>query len=250
LPEAWPKLYTDWQTLNITYKPAQETLLATPQTLPTSEPATPQISYTIQESDLPTLSLTPKSKKWCAIVYVGGKFVTAGTIYGKLLKNGASVEESNGSIPANVFWTKGFRCYDIQIGDVLDVKLWSSVTDSNWDYKALHVTVSRIILASFPKQLRQVQITVDRHPKLTLGNPYAYTMTYVRLYFEDAVVMYAPDIPSTHTFQCLYMGDDYGIYRIGIGDFGTGLWRNNSTYRPYYDYNVTPTKLVLRGINV
>jgi hypothetical protein len=55
LPDAWPKLYTDWQTLNITYKPAQETLLATPQTLPTSEPATPQISYTVETIHFPSI---------------------------------------------------------------------------------------------------------------------------------------------------------------------------------------------------
>jgi hypothetical protein len=142
------------------------------------------------------------------------------------------------------------RFYDVAVGDTLAVKLWSSVSDSNWDYKALHVSVSRIIL-SLPRLLWQVQITASSLPTLTLGNPVKGFRSDLNLYVEDLRAAWAPTAyPATKTFSSLYMGDTYGIYQIGTGDYSTGGLRTHSSYRPYYEHNVTPTKLVLRGIRL
>ena len=129
-------LFTSRKVLNITYKSAQETLLATPQTLPTAEPATPQIGYTVAEADLPTLSMSVYSKKWVAYVIGAGKFVTIGTLYWRMKKNGASVATGSYSVDSNYYYTVSAYFFDVAVGDLLELALWSTRTDSNWDYKA------------------------------------------------------------------------------------------------------------------
>jgi hypothetical protein len=251
LPEAWPKLYTDWQTLNITYKPAQETLLTTPQTLPTSEPATPQISYTVANADLPTLSLTPYQKKWVALIYGGGKFVTAGTLYWRMKKNGASVATGSQSVSANYFYTAHAFFNDVAVGDVLELALWSSVADSNWDYKAYQIQVTSLILFDKPRLLAPCNFSeLSTQPVLSLGTPYVNLRGELYPFHYD--LLEGP-ITTPTLFPSLQVGSDYGTFTICYGDL---MYPNNaivypeSSYRPYYNRNYVPTQIILRGVNV
>jgi len=98
------------KTLTITLQAAQETLQGSPTALPTSEPGAgnEQISYTVGSGDLPTFSIQPSAKKWVAIVFGSGKFVTAGTLYYRMKKNGSSVATSSSAVAANTFYTRMF----------------------------------------------------------------------------------------------------------------------------------------------
>jgi len=241
-------LYTSLKTLEITYKPAVETLLDTPEILPTSEPTTPQISYTVQESDLPILNIGVYRKVWIAWIFVCGYCSSSATVYYRMFRNGSSVATGSANISAG-YYTYIFWFYDVNVGDVLEVKLWSSASGSDWRYKAYQIQVTRIIPLSKVRLLSPCNIvSLDRQPKLTLGKPFVYGYLILCVCHADVIyrmINAATDIPV------LYVGDTYGIYRLYGGDYSSqnrGYVYSHSSYYPYYQNNYVPTKIVFRGV--
>jgi hypothetical protein len=234
--------------LNITYQTPQETLLGTPETLPTSEPATPQISYTVAQSDLPTFNMSPYQKKWVAVLIGAGKAVTAATIYYRMKKNGASVKTGSSSVSAGYFYTWQCFFYDVAVGDVLELALWSTVSDSNWDYKAYQIQVSRLILLNKPRLLLPCNFAaLTLHPVLTLGNP-GSSSSGLYIYHLD---QYFTAITSATSFDVFYPKDTYGMFRTYYGDYAysnSSVLRTSTTYRPYYYNNYVPTQIIMRGV--
>jgi hypothetical protein len=241
-------IFTSLKTLNITYQNPQETLLGTPETLPTAEPATPQISYTVAQSDLPTFNLSPYQKKWVAIVIGAGKAVTAATIYWRMKKNGASVNNGSSSVSANNFYTRQCYFYDVAVGDVLELALWSNKTDSNWDYKAYQIQVSRLILLNKPRLLSPCNFAaLTTQPALTLGNP-SYSSQTLYPYHCDITL---PSISAATSYDWLYAKGTYGMFQLNYGDYtypNSSMIRTSTTYRPYYYGNYVPTQIIMRGV--
>jgi len=240
--------YTSLKTLNITYQTPKETLLATPVTLPTSEPATPQIGYTVSEVDLPALSMGVYRKKWVAIVIGAGKFVTGGALYWRMKKNGVSVASGSAYPGSNYYYTVEAFFYDVAVGDLLELALWSSVSDSNWDYKAFQIQVTRLIPINKPRLLSPCNFGYfPYHPNLTLGNPYATTGSTYIYHCDIMPGAYA----AATAFDCLYPKDTYGLFRIYYGDYvfsNTATVLTSTTYRPYYYRNYVPTQIIMRGV--
>jgi hypothetical protein len=241
-------LFTSLKTLNITYQTPQETLLGTPETLPTSEPATPQISYTVASGDLPTFNLTPYQKKWVAIVIGAGKAVTAATIYWRMKKNGASVNTGSSSVSAGYYYTRQCFFYDVAVGDVLELALWSSVSDSNWDYKAYQIQVSRVILLNKPRLLSPCNFAaLTTQPALTLGSPSFTNYNLYPFHCDNAL----PNINAAISYQFLYPKDTCGMFEPYYGDAyssNSSTVRTSTTYRPYYYRNYVPTQIIMRGV--
>jgi len=239
---------TSLKTLNITYRTPQETLLATPETLPTTAPSTPQVSYTVAEADLPTLSFQPYKKVWVAYLVVAGRCPTSAVVYFNILKNGTSVNTGSTSVSANYFYTCNCSFYDVAVGDVLAVKLWSNQTDSNWDYKAYQIQVSRLILMNKPRILAPCNFAAfATQPPLTLGSP-SYSTVGLKPYHCD---LEQPSISSATNFDILYPKDTYGMFRIYYGDYSNlnnAVTRTSSTNRPYYYRNSVPTQIQMRGV--
>jgi len=208
----------------------------------------------VQNSDLPTLGLNVLSKKWCVLLYAAGKFVTAGTLYWRVLKNGASQYNSSGSVAANTFYTLNAKLYDIAVDDVLAIKLWSNQSDSEWSYKALAVQVSRIILLLGTKFLKNYSVTIDDLPDLTSGySPYKVSRGDLNFYVADVRAPWAASsYPATKNIEIYYMDDTYGLFQLGYGDYavGTGSLRTSTTRLPYYEFNMTPTQILVRGIRL
>jgi len=244
-------LLTNRKVLDITYQTPQETLLGTPETLPTAEPATPQIGYTVAQDDLPAFSITPYQKKFIAILIGAGKTVTAATIYYRMKKNGASVTTASGGISANTFYTWNCYFYNVAVGDVLELALWSNQTDSNWDYKAYQIQVSRLILLNKPRLLLPCNFAaVALHPILTLGNPYVYITGSLYPNHTDHNL---PLISDATSYEALYPKDTYGIYHTNYGDEGyanSSVLRTSTTRRPYYYCNYVPTQIIMRGVRI
>jgi len=241
-------LYTSRKVLYITYRTPLETLLETPETLPTSEPDTPQISYTVTEDLLPTLSMQPYSKKWVACLYGAGRFTTAGTVYWRMKRNGASVASSSKSVSANYYYTVCAHFHNVNVGDVLELALWSSVSDSNWDYKALQIQVTRLIPFNKPRLFYKCSFSLSSQPVLTLGNPSAAGTASFYPYHDDKVL---PSITTDTTYTFLYAGSTYGLFRIGRGDYSLANNADVSThssYRPYYLRNLVPAQIIFRGL--
>ncbi|MEM3623437.1 MAG: hypothetical protein QXR76_06695 [Candidatus Bathyarchaeia archaeon] len=244
-------LLTSLKTLNITYQTPQETLLGTPETLPTSEPATPQIGYTVQSSDLPSLSFNVYSKKWVALVIGAGKFVTAGNIYWRMKKNGSSVYYNYASIPANSYYTVRAYFLDVAVNDILELALWSNVSDSNWDYKAYQIHITQIVPFRKPTILKPCNFaSLTSVPNLTLGNPYGSGTQGLYPVSDDLVLQ---NIIAAKNFNVLYAALTYGICRIHYGDYSYANQATNlssSSYRPYYYKHYVPTQIIIRGLKI
>ena len=229
----------------------QETLLGTPETLPTSEPATPQISYTVASGDLPVISPDMESKKWIGYLVGAGKAVTAATVYWRMKKNGSSVATSSQSVAANQYYTYQAYFYDITVGDVLELALWSNKTDSNWDYKAYQIVLTRMLPKIAHPILMPLNITgLTAYPTLTLGNPNASATRLCYIYLDD---VQGPGLSGTQNFEALHAGPTYGFERLYQGDISNlnSVYTSTSaTYRPLYQKNYIPTSFVFRATEI
>ena len=241
-------LLTSLKTLNITYQTPQETLLGTPETLPTTEPATPQVSYTIASGDLPSLNIPIYSNKWIGVVFAAGKFVTAGTLSYRTKKNGGSIATGTLAVAANTYYTLSNFFFDVLPGDVLEIALWSNQADSNYDYKAMQCQITRVIPFKPTKILNPCNIEVSGLPTLTLGNPKIAYYGYYHWLNCDIMSLVEG---VNRSFYSLCEGDTYGIYRARKGDADVSIdKRTNATYRPYYAQNKMLQKLTYRGLMV
>jgi len=242
------------KTINITYPTPLETLLASPETLPTSEPTTPQISYTVQSANLPILDFNVYSKKYVAVVIGAGKFVTAGTCYWRMKKNGASVNTGSFSVSANNYYTVHARFLDVAVGDVLELALWSNQTDSNWDYKAFFVLLTRVVPTANYAVLKPCNYTFTQLPTLTLGNP-SIVYTYGPVFTFSGNLTETGRYGSFSSLSLPYQAyaENYGLFRVQNGDFANTnavSTRTSASYRPHYERENQPTKIVFRRMVV
>jgi len=241
---------TSLKTLNITYRTPKETLLSTPETLPTAEPTTPQISYTVQDSDLPVLSIGCYKVVYVAMVFGAGLFSTAGTLYWRMKRNGVSVASSSSLVPLDNFYTVQAFFFDVKVGDLLELALWSSVSDSLWDYKAFQVQVSRLIIMNKPRLMAPCSFAaLSTQPTLTLDYP-SYTSASLYPCHDDKLL---PGIGVATSYTFLYPGNTYGVFRIGNGDYSlpnNASVRTSAIYHPYYYRNYVPTQIKFRGVRI
>jgi len=240
--------FTSLKTLSITHQSAKETLLSTPETLPTSEPATPQIGYTVAESDFPTFSFQLYQRIFVGVVVGAGKVTTAATISYRMKKNGSSVYNSTLSVSANYYYTIMAFFLDVKAGDVLELALWSSQSDSSWDYKAFQVQVTRIIPFNKPRLLMPCNFkAMISQPALSLGNPSFSLQNLLTQHLDQTLF----SISAAKDIEVIYAKDTYGIFRINYGDnsySNSAATRTSSSYRPYYYRNVIPTSIVMRAL--
>lgn len=224
------------QTVTITLPSPQEELLATPEALPTAEPATSQIVFTIQEGNLP--SLPPGATCiYTALLYAAVKNNSASsvTVYYRLLKNGSSVATGSAAVASGYFCTWTFvnrNFYDVKAGDILECRLWAAATGVVWDYKALAVCPTRIRGFWRDKQLLiGVLHSTAPYPDLTLGRPnYRSKVGY---YYHYDVSL------GSYGFRSVVVpGTLYSLYRVYWGDvILSGTWHVDASYRPYYRRN-------------
>jgi hypothetical protein len=244
------------KTLNFTYQNPQETLLSTPETLPTSEPATAQISYTVQDGYLPATSLSLASKKYIAYLIGAGKFTTAGTLGWRMKKNGSSVATSSASVSANTFYTLCAFFHDVALNDTLEIALWSNQTDSNWDYKACSIYLSRPLPFNV-SLLSPVNFTgyTTSYPNLTLGSPSVQgSDTYWIFVSENGYMwgnMFYSAVPKTVNYMYNTLAGGGYLLRVVSGDESNknnAVIYQHASYRPYYRRPCLPTSINFRRL--
>ncbi|MEM4667442.1 MAG: hypothetical protein QW498_09095 [Thermofilum sp.] len=232
--------------LRITMRTPKEELLSTPEPLPTTEPSTPQIAYTVSEEDLPVLSISVHRVIWVARVFVAGRFTTAGRLYLRMWRNRSVVSYSSYSVTANFYYTVNASFYNVRVGDVLELSLWSSVSDSVWDYRAFQIQPTRIIPHAKYVNLYNVRFSdIQVHPVLTLENP-NYTAYSPYIYHTDAFSYYAS---SEITVPLLRLSPTYGLFQIYFGDYSsrnTAIFPTSPFYKPYSYSNMLPTRIRFR----
>ena len=241
--------FTSNKTLNITYQTPQETLLATPDTLPTSEPATPQVSYTVDSAWLPALNIQPSSKVYVAQLHAAGKCPTAATVSWRMKKNGASVATGTISVAtANYYYNIMPNFYDVAVGDVLEVALWSNQTNSQYDYKACAISISRVIIINADVMLPCNFANYDYYPTLSLGTPTVYTQVVFRIYNDTLEIQ----LGSAANVGAVKLNKSYGLFRVYHADIYNPNTATTLSYqtRPRYCKNYVPTQILLRGLKL
>ena len=245
--------------------PTPKESLSTPETLPTTEPVTPQIEYTITTEDLPVITPKPYPNIYTCFLYGAGKFTSAGTLYWRILYNGASVRTGNSAIAANTFYTVNSYTRIAGAGDTIGMKLWSDKTDSVWDWKGLFCMATRVQLfkpdspqKSLISHFRITRTDTTTYPTFSLGSPvkwhvgHAITSTgsmsgeeyadfsfgYMGT-FDWKYRIFNPSLkPVTAT---PLSNTPYGVWFIRYYEDGINV-RTNSTSRPDYfcqQFNIT-----------
>jgi len=247
--EKWGTL----QIITIELKDAVENLQSTPTSLPTSEPAESQISITLAEADLPVVKLNGSPNiptiTYIALVYAGGKNTDTAsqTVYWRMLKNGSSLSNGSFSVSADYYWTISAFFFDVKAGDTIELRLWASSSNVNWDYDAYACQVTR----PFPYESGISKIIWVRtedivaHPTLSLGNPLAVTYSY---YIVNPQTSYDEREATSSEAELIEQWKNY-IFVVGNGDKN---YKNQTrraigtTYRPHYYRNYLPTKILIR----
>lgn len=225
------------KSYTITPGTARETLLTGGSilTLPTTEPATAQVSFTVQSSDLPTITGNAPMKYNASLVCSGKIGVAASVINYRVLKNSVSVAQAAGaSAAATQFWSHShFRTFDVQVGDVLEVKYWAVQADVTLDFYGL------IIYPSQPLVSKDGTILKDLAFGNTTTNPVFATATTVQAFsnyytFPSSVNNIA--FTGNQTYAAIGYNANNGAYKTGQADAQAATTNQyvNATQRQIY----------------
>lgn len=244
--------YGQLKTVNITYPTPRESNISA-ITLPTTEPGSPQISYTVQSSDLAVFSRRPISVSNIPLVYIGGQIGAASTnVSYRLLVNGVSqATGSASSITANYYFNlEPFFYIPINVGDVVTVNLWSNQTDTIVNYQAFTTIPSRFKLTTEGIALSNVSYTVTTtFPTLTQA-PTPINVSYTQVFYNylSSNLNYSMQ-NSTYQFSALVQDATYGFGRISYGDNYSLLQSTSSaTNKTNYHKNYMPSSISFREI--
>jgi len=229
---------------------------STPTSLPTSEPAESQISITLTEADLPVVKLNDSPNiptiTYLAYVYARGQNVypASQTVYWRMLKNASSLSNGSFSVDADYYWTISAFFFDVSAGDTIELRLWASSSNVNWDYDAYACPCSRLYSYSSETvvDLWLKTCEIATYPSLSLGNPEGYFYGYYIVNpqtpnFERRIWTQGEGVHlerwAGHLIR-LYVGDEYA---------SNYAWHLTSpSFRPYYYGTYLPTEILIREL--
>lgn len=232
-------------------------------TLPTTEPGTPQISYTVQESDLITFSnMTPLDYVIVPLLYAAGKIgAAAATLNYRMAVNGVSqVQSNNAGIVANNYYTYTVSRYaPVQVGDVVTFSLWANQPDVTLDYTAFTTVVTRMQLAPIGAILKDVKFGVGvAFPVATAQAP-----TPINIVSTQPVVCVPSNNVSSsitvvnsssisYTMYALIQDPLYKVARSSYGDTinAVNLSASSAVNKFAYYRNWMPTTISFREIHL
>lgn len=253
-------------TVNITYPTPNETNLTTPLNLPTSDPGVgaPQITYTVQASDFPTMDINIPTK-WCYTFVIAGQNPTVYLTYTQssaLYKNGTLVANASASTvgTANAYWTRTCFGYDISVGDVLTCRIWASNSSLTYSYWALAIYPTRLGAVNTIYEDIVIKTGPASYPTLTKG-------TTPTKSGSGALTMYPCNIPTNPTLSSANAtytasvphatydgsGNSWGLYRTANGDTTTNQWASiavNASQKPRYSAQWVPSSVTFRAIDL
>lgn len=231
------------------------------------------VSFTVEQSHLPTFSDNSFGCKYSGVIYLSGKNNTAGavTINLQAKKNGVNQgTAATVSVSANSWWTAAlFRYYDTLLGDALSVELWATAAGMTVDYTGFSVYPTRItssVTGSYPhhRLLRDLNIftKISNHSLLpaTGGTPYAFVsnamqVTLLNRYdstdtLDTTSNSATANIATNGRFQfpAVALTSDYGLGRMGSGDAIINVTSSAgySTLYRYFYYQVYYSKITYR----
>lgn len=235
---------------SISFPTPYENVLGTPIYLPTTEPGSPQFSWTVASGDLPTIS-------GLSYILIGDMDVCGKnedsigrSIYWRMKKNGDQVAYSSSGVSAGYFWTVRAMWTDITIGDTLDLYLWTQVSDVvYYEFDGHCVLPTRFFLSPLKGSgiISRIYVsTMQYFPQYVASglNPESTTqvVSFPRGIDGAQVLGY---IVSTD-FPLVPQHSTYGFLRVTPGDRSypnMATLANNATYHPYFFRNLYPAAL-------
>lgn len=243
--------YGPLKSYTLSFATPRETLLGSPVSLPSANPGTPQVTMTIQTTDLPTITPSPLSVTYCAVLYIAGKNTDAASqsVSYQVYKNGTAISGASGSatVATNTYWThEHFRFNSIAVGDVLGVSVWSASANVNYDYYAMCVYPTRPVLGKCYLN-KDVNFGTFTYPTLSSGNP-SVSLSQTPVIYPTSSSQNM-QINANTTFGALSWSSTYNAFVTNYGDNNvTSITETNATYRPYYRRNALPSTITFREI--
>ncbi|WP_026694073.1 hypothetical protein [Peribacillus kribbensis] len=244
------------KTFNITTATPRETAI-TSNLLPSAEGTANQVSYTVQNSDLPVITPNPGSMKYTVGVYVSGKAgAAATTINYRIFKNGVSIAQSNHTATAGQYWTSShFRWADVAPGDLLEVRVWANVADATIDYSAIQIFPYLTYLAKPGSILKDVVISGTN----TVINLTGAGVRSVTPPSTQGISINLSNITSARTtistsgtnylFYAMPVHPTLGMFRVEYGDNGGLSTQSNSSATDIRQFrNFLPTFISFREV--
>jgi len=234
----------------------------TPVYLPTTEPGSPQVQYTLASGDMPVLGIDFASK-YIVYLVAGCKNTDAAvahTVQFKTFRWTGSwtlVTSGSKSVPANQYWTLsaffGGANNEVAVGDQYAVSLWCADADKiDYRYKALAVMPTRLNFDPRRMCLQDLSVTVDYWPKLTGGSsPYVYTKSELFVYHGTKAYASFTTTPGTQTYSFLLPHATYKVLRAKYPDETPTVKSYDLTHAtrfPYHYAQIVPTELIYRKL--
>jgi hypothetical protein len=243
--------------ITITYPTPRETLLETPIALPTSEPGSPQITFTVIEDDLPVLSGAALSDVTLIPAFFAGgtnEAETANIHYARVFKNGVEVGAPNTACDGEPLWTYSFYLFaDIAVGDVVTISLWADSAGLTYDYAAMAIMISRPDVASGGDILLNVAYNdVSNYPALTLGDPGVFSAT--NAFSVASGPSLSASVDTDRAFGVLEFDASYAyLFIVAFGDPSNqvrAFLAVSADTRPFYLTNKVPTSVDWLGTSM
>lgn len=238
------------EQVTITYPTPTEYYNPSGTLLPLTEPASSQVSYTIQQSDLPIFSDPRARCQWSAVLIVGGKnnIAASKTLMFRILKNGASVYAStSNSVSSNYYWTlNSEHFFDAKVGDTIEARFWctSDATSLDWRYSTFYVRPTRFFFGDKKDIFFDFGVASSVFPTLTAGVSPFLASYPTETNAVSPYYLYVTGLSGSTTYCTLYNGqtvfalvqsDTYGLAKTHYGDHVQDSYINtSSTYMPYY----------------
>lgn len=224
--------------------------------LPTTQTSSIGATYTIQQSDLPTISPSGITTQYCAVVIVSGKNTTASaiTVNSQCFKNGTSLAAAtNNSIAASNYWTHlGTRYNNISVGDVLNAQVWASVAGVTYDYCVLMIYPTQIIPYKQGTILKDLTFsnyasgpTLSNVPTGTV-NYGIYTTPYQ--FYLTSSKTFNLDTSGTTILGTVIPYTGFGLMRANYSDSSINTLTQSSSTTRYSCKNVLPQTITYREV--
>ena len=200
-------------------------------TLPTSEPASPQVEYTIGVGHLPTITGDFPPFLLAPVLMVGGRNTsgTSRTVSYRVLINGASIITGSTSSFSNNYYyglsVTGWGDGSVQpaVGDTVAIKVWANGAGVSLDNKALHMNVTRLGIG-LSRRILCIPAVDGSNLAFTdqlAGPSWATANANGAIFFriENAIIINYQS--TSHYQQILLIRGNYGVGRIRYGDHGS-----------------------------
>ena len=250
-------LYKGRVDVSITYPDPDETLLETHVALPTSEPASPQVSFTLATKHLPTWSPFELPHSKMMMLYAGGQNTSGWslTVYWRAKVNGANHSTgSNTYVYALHYWTLNLPSLPVpaSVGDVVDVYLWASGPGVWLQHKAFACMPTRI----GPYDIALADVVVvegDPYPVLTKGpNPGQYGYAHYRVPMSNTKTdQHWLLVGGSNSIRVIAPYAAWRLLRAHYGDIGAyDSIAVDSSRMPYHYPNYRITRISYTPLNL